>query len=315
MPADSLPALDRAHIRRRDGQWVRERLADPDALVILVTDSRILVSGDHPPHPLLPRWGEVCDHGLDLEPPILLGLHHGATILAAGVVREPDMGDPPVLHRGMWADLRALGWLFDTWEGDAACLAKAMVHWHRRARFCGECGSVTKDRDGGFARVCTGPACGREQFPRTDPAVIVLVSGNDHVLLARQAAWVRGRYSAVAGFVEPAESLERAVIREVREETGLRVRDVRYRFSQAWPFPGTIMTAFRASADTEEIVRDDGELEDARWFSRADIEEGLASGGLSLPPPFAAGFRLVEEWCDEGGGRLRDLVRRRASVG
>ena len=141
---------------------------------------------------------------------------------------------------------------------------------------------------------CSRAGCGTEHFPRLDPAIIVLVTSADgeRALLGRQAAWPAGRYSTIAGFVEPGESLEAAVIREVEEETGVRVGDVRYDSSQPWPFPSSLMLGFSAVARTHEITLRDGELEDARWFSRADI----AAGNPALPPPGAISARLIDAW-------------------
>jgi NAD+ diphosphatase len=141
---------------------------------------------------------------------------------------------------------------------------------------------------------CTRPGCNAETFPRLDPAIIVLVTdaSGERALLGRQAAWPQGRYSTIAGFVEPGESLEDAVVREVAEETGVQVGDVQYQSSQPWPFPSSLMLGFRAVARTEGITLRDGELEDARWFTRADIEAGRPA----LPPAGAISARLIEGW-------------------
>ena len=305
---DRFPAIDRAHILRRDESWVQARLSDSKASVAPVAGTNVLVTLDDPPRPLLLTHGEIAEHGIAVDQLILLGLRDGATFLAAGIANEQVLEDL-IGRRGAWADLRKLGFLFESWEGDVARLAKAMVHWHRRYRFCGDCGAPTRSSHGGFVLVCTDPSCGREHYPRTDPAVIVLITHGKDALLARQPVWVKGRYSAVAGFVEPGESLEQTVIREVQEETGLLVGDVRYRFSQAWPFPGTLMTAFNAMAEDCSITRDEGELEDARWFSRTQLHDALVARSVTLPSPFAAGFRLISEWFDADGSDLCSIVR------
>jgi NAD+ diphosphatase len=143
---------------------------------------------------------------------------------------------------------------------------------------------------------CTAPSCGAEQFPRLDPAIIVLVTDGERALLGRQAAWPAGRYSTIAGFVEPGESLEDAVVREVREETGVAVHDADYHSSQPWPFPSSLMIGFMARAAADAVPRADEELEDVRWFTRAEI----ASGTPGLPPPQSVSFRLIEDWYDAG---------------
>jgi NAD+ diphosphatase len=147
--------------------------------------------------------------------------------------------------------------------------------------------------------VCTNENCRTEQFPRIDPAIIVLVSDGTRALLGRQASWPAGRYSTIAGFVEPGESLEDAVLREVHEETGINVDDVRYHSSQPWPFPSSLMLGFSAHARDHAITLKDGELEDARWFSREDI----AGGAIAMPSSQSISFRLIEDWYDSGAAR------------
>jgi NAD+ diphosphatase len=179
-----------------------------------------------------------------------------------------------------------------------------MIGWRRRHRFCGSCGSTTRAGKGGHVLICTNAACRHEQFPRLDPAIIVLVSDGERALLGRQAAWPRGRYSTIAGFVEPGESLEDAVAREVLEETGVRVDLIEYHSSQPWPFPASLMLGFMAHAATQAVELRDEELEDARWFTRAD----LAAGTPLLPPTQSISFTLIEHWFNSGSERsLRDM--------
>jgi NAD+ diphosphatase len=166
----------------------------------------------------------------------------------------------------------------------------ALLNWHRRHRFCANCGTRTKSAEAGHVRRC--PNCGAEHHPRTDPVVIMLVEDGDRAMLGRQPTWPPGRYSALAGFVEPGESLEEAVAREVREESGVHLTDVRYRSSQPWPFPTSLMLGFRARWASGEPAVGDGELEDVRWFTREEI----AGGQVQLPPPEAIARRLIEEW-------------------
>jgi NAD+ diphosphatase len=184
--------------------------------------------------------------------------------------------------------------------------ARALISWRRRHRYCGTCGFKTESAKSGHVLVCANPDCRHGQFPRIDPAIIVLVSDGERALLGRQASWPSGRYSTIAGFVEPGESLEDAVAREVFEETGIRVDAIEYQSSQPWPFPSSLMLGFNAHALTTEVRLQDQELEDARWFTRADV----ASNGAMLPPRQSISFRLIEQWFDaEGGDRLRELHR------
>jgi len=182
-------------------------------------------------------------------------------------------------------------------ERDAALLVHAvgLVNWHRAHPHCARCGAPTRVAQGGSVRVCD--ADGSQHFPRTDPAVIVLVTdGADRCVLGRQATWPPGRYSTLAGFVEPGESAEQAVVREVREESGIDVRDVRYRASQPWPFPSSLMLGFRAVCDADATVEiGDGELEDCRWFTRDEVEQL----GFTRPPLLSIAQSLLAEWLTE----------------
>jgi NAD+ diphosphatase len=209
-----------------------------------------------------------------------------------------ELGDGPAqVPLPEATELRELRPLAPLLQADAASLmayARALVLWRARHRFCGVCGAPNLRARAGHVMRCSRAGCGTETFPRLDPAIIVLVAdpSGERALLGRQAAWPQGRYSTIAGFVEPGESLEDAVIREVDEETGVQVGDVQYIASQPWPFPSSLMLGFRAVARTEAISLRDGELEDARWFTRADI----AAGHPALPPTGSISARLIDGW-------------------
>jgi NAD+ diphosphatase len=270
--------LDRAGPQRRDEAWLAARLADPATRVVAASDAGVVVAGERP---RLFAPDELPD-GLEL---VLLGVDGDGRALFAG-----DPGDElPGERRG----LRDLAPVLSQAEGGMVAHAVALLNWHRRHRFCSNCGARTESREAGHIRRC--PACGTEHHPRTDPVVIMLVTDADRALLGRQAHWPAGRYSALAGFVEPGESLEAAVAREVREEAGVQVADVRYRSSQPWPFPSSLMLGFSARwAGGEPVVRD-GELEDVGWFTRGAI----VGGDVLLPPPTAIARRLIDEWLGE----------------
>ena len=300
--------IDRASERRRDERWIAERLVDPGTRVIPVWRGRSLFAGETVPRPVL-----LAPHDLGAlingtGPVVLLGELEGRAYFAVGP-RGGDEAPPAELAaRGEFRRLRDVGALLEPLEGALLAYAKAMMHWHAHHRFCASCGSPTNSAEGGHLRVCTNPECGRYHFPRTDPAIIVLVSSGERCLLGRQARWPDGMYATIAGFVEPGESLEAAVVREVGEETGVQVREVTYRSSQPWPFPRSIMLGFQALAGSEAIVLGDGELEDARWFSREEIVRGLDEGWLRLPSQVSISYRLIEEWFDGGGaGRLAEV--------
>jgi NAD+ diphosphatase len=279
-------ALDRAGSRRRDEAWLAARIADPPTRVVAASEAGVLVEGERPA--LLAV--DDLPGGLEL---VLLGVDgDGRAVFAA------DPGDEfPGERRG----LRDLAPVLSQADGGMVAHAVALLNWHRRHRYCANCGARSEIREAGHLRRC--PACGAEHHPRTDPVVIMLVHDGDRAVLGRQAHWPTGRYSALAGFVEPGESLEEAVAREVREETGVQVVDVRYHSSQPWPFPASLMLGFLARWTSGEPAIGDGELEDVRWLTRAEI----ASGEVRLPPPQAIARRLIEEWLgreapDTGGG-------------
>jgi NAD+ diphosphatase len=195
-----------------------------------------------------------------------------------------------------FAELRPLASELSAGEAGVVAYARALNLWRIGHRFCAACGGATVAARAGHARRC--PACGSESFPRLDPAVIVLVHDGERALLGRQARWPPGRYSTIAGFVEPGESLEDAVRREVLEETGIITHDVRYHSSQPWPFPASLMLGFVARATVASPVLHDGELQDARWFSRQDVTDGA----VLLPPPEAISRRLIDAWLERTYG-------------
>jgi NAD+ diphosphatase len=171
--------------------------------------------------------------------------------------------------------------------------ARALLHWQARNRFCGACGNAVEFERGGFAARCG--ACGVEHYPRTDPAIIVAVSDGERLLLGRQASWPEKRYSVLAGFLEPGESLEQAVAREVMEEAGVCIDDCEYLASQPWPFPSSLMLGFRARAAAQPL-RFGGELEDARWFTAAEIRAQVAVGELQVSPRLSISRWLIDDW-------------------
>jgi len=192
--------------------------------------------------------------------------------------------------------------MVDREQGSLLAYARGMLTWHRRHLFCGLCGSPTESQEAGHLRACTDPECAQHHFPRTDPAVIMLVARGDKCLLGRQAAWPPNVYSTLAGFVEPGESLEAAVAREVFEESAIRVANVRYHSSQPWPFPTSLMLGFDAEALNDDIIVNKDELEDVRWFSRDWIKAKLAEGAedFALPREVSIARQLINDWLAQG---------------
>lgn len=303
--------IDRVHNRRGDEAWIRNRLLDASTLFVPVWQGRQLFDGGDTPHPVLLRGRDISNLGLSVEGAVFLGLDKGKAYFALDLTDPGAPGPPEGMEaRGEFRDLRAMSPLLEPEESGLLAYARAITYWHQRHRFCGDCGSPTVSSSGGHVRLCTSTDCGRHIFPRTDPAVIVLVASADSCLLGRQPSWPERRYSVIAGFVEPGEALEDAVVREVFEETGVRVCAIHYHSSQPWPFPCSIMLGFTARAERGPIRLGDGEIEDARWYSRTELRSDVERGKLLLPPPISIAYRLLESWYDEGGtARLRDLGR------
>jgi NAD+ diphosphatase len=316
--------LDRVSWRRGDDAWLTARREDPSARALVTVRGELALDAEGAPLIVAP------DAVAPLEGTIavLLGLQAnaagapaadgsgvgaaadpvdaaGAAAAASPAAHEPT-GSPLYAIEAAEAPagarlggLRDLVVLLGQSEGAAIAYAAAMGNWHRRHRYCPNCGNATEVRQAGFQRFC--PVCQAHHFPRTDPVVIMLVvdPAGDRVLLGRQAAWPAGRYSCLAGFVEPGESLEEAVAREVGEEAAVAVDEVVYRSSQPWPFPASLMLGFHCRYAGGEPRRQDEELQDLRWFSRAD----LADGSALLPPPHAIARRLIDEWVEGEGAR------------
>jgi len=281
--------LDRRSESRGETDWAARALAEPDTRFLLSCGTLHLVR----------RTPSAAIAFLDASHPLVRNADPGQLVLlgwyqGARCVLLDALGTTAGLPADtQLEELRPL--LGELPPADAAVLAcaRALLVWRSRHRHCGVCGAPTTPRHAGHCLCCTSSGCGSEFFPRLDPAVIVLVSDGDHVLLGRQPAWTPGRYSALAGFVEPGESLEDAVAREVREEAGVHTAAVSYFASQPWPFPSSLMLGFNATASRAEPLQLDGELEDARWFSAPE----LAAGGASvLPAPYSIARRLLEAW-------------------
>lgn len=296
------PYLDRAAHLRQDPEWFAAALADGRSRAIPVWNSRNLIAGGDPPRAEYFELSRIPPEQRNGEDLILLGRVDAVSYFAY----EIESIDPPPSPPGtQFEDLRLVAAVLPIDEAGLLGYARAIVSWRRRHRFCGLCGTKTLSAKSGHVLVCSDPSCRNEQFPRIDPAIIVLVSDGERALLGRQASWPVGRYSTIAGFVEPGESLEDAVAREVLEETGIDVDQIEYHSSQPWPFPASLMLGFTAHALTTEVRLRDEELEDARWFTRADIK----ANGTLLPPRQSISFRLIEHWFDAGEeyGRLRDI--------
>jgi NAD+ diphosphatase len=290
------PYVDRAAHSRKDPAWFASALADGRSRALPVWNSRNLIVEGAAPRAALLDLSAIPQERRTTDDLILLGRFGEADVFTY----EVSGLEPPQFEGGTrFEDLRLMAPLLPAEEAGLLGYARGMVLWRSRHRFCGTCGAATLAARGGHVLVCTNPTCRHEQFPRIDPAIIVLVTDGERALLGRQAAWPVGRYSTIAGFVEVGESLEDAVAREVFEETGIDVDQIEYHSSQPWPFPSSLMLGFTARALTTQIERRDDELEDAQWFTREDLQ----SGRPIVPPNVSISFRLIEHWFNAGEGK------------
>lgn len=288
-----------------DEGWIEARLHDRNTRIVPVWRNRNLIRGDDSPVPitlsgdhgrgLLDIAGEIALLGLDRE-------QNDSAYFAIDVSEHELPTLAPAMGQAEFIDLRQVGVLMDGHDGSLLAHARGLMYWHRHSRYCAECGQPTRSGEGGRLRRCTNEACARDHFPRTDPAVIMLVTrpGPDGgaCLMGRHPNLPEGIYSTLAGFVDQGESLEQAVIREVFEEAGIHVDSVQYRASQPWPFPASLMLGYRARAISFDIDIGDDELEDARWFTKKQVAN-IEEMGIRLPRQDSIAYWLIAEWLAE----------------
>jgi len=291
-------SFDRLTHKRGDSTWIQERLLDPSTGIIPVWNLKNLFRKDSSTHALVLPSTEIHYLLPAANSVTLLGEQTDRIYFAVDFPGQETAAPPVLDNNGFFSDLRAMGPIIDCCEGALLAYARAMSYWHSTHRFCGNCGKPTTSTQAGHMRVCSNAGCGQQHFPRTDPAIIVLVTNGERALLGRQAAWPKHMYSAIAGFVEPGESIEAAVVREVSEEAGMKVNNIHYHSSQPWPFPCSIMLGFTADTQDKEIRMNDSELEDARWFSTGGLKSAIADGSLKLPSAISIAYRLIEDWFD-----------------
>ena len=294
--------LDRAAVRRGDDGWLAAAWADERTRVLVVTGGKAPVRFGRDGAELVLVAPAQAPDGIRL----LLGVDESGTAYFAVVAPPPGPGagqppwpEPPPGGEVRPASLREAGPLLGDRHAGLLTHAVALANWHESHTHCPRCGAPARPAQAGHTRVCT--ADGSEHFPRTDPAVIMLVADDaDRALLARNRRWPERRVSILAGFVEPGESAEQAVAREVAEETGISVTGVRYLGSQPWPMPQSLMLGFRARAAAGQQIRvDDEEIAEARWFSRDGLRAAIADRDILLPPPVSIAHRIIEAWYGE----------------
>lgn len=284
-------ALDRASSERKDTVRVQQLLSDPATRAVVAGHDGVLMTDG--PQPALIRTELTPQVTRD---PVLLGLDHGQALFALDLDALEPHERAALRETGEVVSLRDAGAVLAHAEAGLAAYAAALMNWHRRHRFCANCGSSTVIEEAGYSRRC--PRCGAAHFPRTDPVVIMAVEHQGRLLLGRRASAPSRRYSVLAGFVSPGESAEEAVIREVHEESGIVARDPRFVTSQPWPFPSSLMLGFEAQSDGGRPQARDGELEEVGWFPLDEVDDALRGHNpeLQLPPPVSVAWYLIKRW-------------------
>jgi NAD+ diphosphatase len=294
--------LDRASEKRGDAAWLSAARADPASRVLPLWKLQPLLLGaeNQARSTELGFVDGALASGLGAADAseVFLGLEGTIAYFARDISALPDPLAAALAGLGHFRDARAAAALLPLHQVAIMGQAKALLDWHKRNGFCSQCGTATLPSDGGYRRAC--PRCQAEHFPRTDPAVIMLVTARDHCLLGRNKRFAGGHYSTLAGFVEPGETIEEAVKREVFEEVGVRVNNVRYFATQPWPFPFSLMIGCFAEAETRDIAVDGQEILTARWFDRVTLRRLIAgeSNEVSLPRREAIAFHLIRSWAE-----------------
>jgi NAD+ diphosphatase len=284
LPVFTGMALDRVSVQRRDRGWVASLLEDPASRALLACPDGVALADANPASLLRAPLPPAAPDG-----PILLGIDDDGAALFAVELDGPEAGARMV-------SLREAGAVLSPAEGGLAAYAVAMLNWHRRHRFCANCGARTVIAEAGYARHC--PGCGAHHFPRTDPVVIMTVAHEERLLLGRRTGWPAGRLSVLAGFVSPGESAEEAVVREVQEESGIVARDPVFVASQPWPFPASLMLGFHAVSHGGAPRPSDDELEEVGWYELDRVRAAMRGqdAGFLLPPEVSVARFLIERW-------------------
>lgn len=300
--------LDRVAQSRDDSMWIREQARSAQARYLLLDNAGdAFVWRDRDAL----RWLDVNEREqwLGTLRTSLLGMAYGRAHFLLVVDDAERITELEHHLDARRASLRHAGLQLSADEASLFAYAKGLSHWQRETRFCSHCGAALLLVAAGHRAQCTNADCARLHFPRTDAAVIMLVEHEGACLLGRQAGWPPGRYSTLAGFIEPGEALEDAVRREVAEESGVIVDEVRYHSSQPWPMPASLMVGFIATAVSRKIAKRDHELEDARWFTPQQIVDGIADGSLVPSSRLSVSYQLLAYWLNQRAGiDLAELV-------
>ncbi len=304
--------LDRAGEARKDLAWLEQQWTRQHCRVFVLRDDKSLMRWQDrdvdTPEVIQVAQARIADLALQADQRVFLGLDDAGPLFALDLSSHDENALETVVQDNQFVDLRDVGWMLERQQAAQLAYARGLLFWNRHHRFCGTCGSPTSSENGGHMRRCSDSSCARMHFPRTDPAVIMLVeersdAARPRCLLARNSRFPSRMMSTLAGFVDPLESLEETVAREVYEECGIRVGNIEYQASQPWPFPSSIMLGFRAQASTLDIVVDGVEIEEAYWFEVEQLREfgewGDGGENFSLPRRDSIARYLVETWIAE----------------
>jgi len=291
--------FDRQALRRSDKDWITQQLDDDNSRFLLFWKNKFLTTDE-----LNIRFldkstaGQFCNSDIHWkylgELDVTNNDGTAVTVFGAEIIEATA-----ITEQANWQSLRAIGLLITAHDANLLAYTQGLLNWHSANRFCSHCGSAVMHDQGGHALVCSNTDCAKEVFPRTDPAVIVLVYNEDACLLGRNNRWPEGMYSCLAGFVETGEDLKSAVRREIFEESGLFLNEITYRGSQPWPFPQSLMLGFLAEATSRELTFHDGEIDDARWFTRQQLLDAVAIKELKLSSSLSISYHLVEDWFNQ----------------
>lgn len=294
--------LNRASERRTDVTWLTEQLNSDQALAIAIWNGKPFVENAKEGGGLqiayLPaNMAEELSGGP--ERLLFMGLWKETAVFAVDLEGGADPAEGPLQGLGRFEDLRASAMRMPHTDAAIVATAKQMFEWRRRHRHCSACGEQSNVVEGGWKRQC--PACKAEHFPRTDPVVIMLAVHEDRCMLGRQEIWPKGMFSALAGFLEPGESVEEACARELEEEAGLKTLSVRYHSTQPWPYPSSLMIGLIAQVEDDNATPDQTELSEVKWFTKAEARDVLAGkyDGVSAPGALAIAHQLLKAWAEE----------------
>ena len=301
--------IDKASAVRINQDWIIGQLKNPSTRIIPVWQMKVLCKSNDYQQPVFLSAKDFNEKSTQTDTYLFLGLAEGKAFFAYPIYYEEDAVRLRQKESNEFLDFRKVAPIISYKNYTLLALARFMVNWNSRHTFCGKCGHITNVLEGGNARICSNEACKENFYPSMDPAVIVLVTSGDKCLLGSQSKWLKGLYSTIAGFVEPGESIENAVYREVEEETGIRIDNLQYQSSQPWLFPSSLMLGFNAKAINKKIVINKDELDDARWFTREEIRDQLKNGKMKMPMKVSIAYSLIKTWYEQGDlGKLDEVI-------